>query len=222
MKSEKNKSKTPWPTKVAMTQVYEKHLWGTNGSDFYSGEGSHLPELVEPYIAVLKSFLQSFKTPISVCDLGCGDFNIGEKLLLYSQKYTAVDIVSELIERNKINFKDEKLRFLCLDLAEDELPEGDCAILRQVLQHLSNAEIQQILSKLSAFKYLILTEHLPEGDFIPNEDIISGQGIRLKKKSGVVLTSPPFHFKIKKQEELLCISLQGNKGKLVTTLFEIS
>ena len=39
----KNKrNKQPWPTKAAMTQVYEKYLWGGGGEhDFYSGEGSH-------------------------------------------------------------------------------------------------------------------------------------------------------------------------------------
>ena len=65
-----------------------------------------------------------------------------------------------------------------LDIAADYLPSGDCALLRQVLQHLSNAEVQNILRKITGFKYIILTEHLPNGDFIPNKDVISGQGIR--------------------------------------------
>jgi len=65
------------------------------------------------------------------------------------------------------------------------LPKADCVILRQVLQHLSNEEIKNILAKLYNYKYLILTEHLPLRDFIPNEDIISGQGIRIKHNSGV-------------------------------------
>ena len=47
------KHKQPWPTKDAMEQVYEKNLWGGNTSDFYSGEGSNLPEIVTPYIAVV-------------------------------------------------------------------------------------------------------------------------------------------------------------------------
>ena len=55
------KSKKPWPTKNAMEQVYEKNLWGTNKTLFYSGEGSHNAEIVQPYIAYLKTFLTSFE-----------------------------------------------------------------------------------------------------------------------------------------------------------------
>ena len=54
-----SKNKRPWATKAAMEQVYEKQLWGTNDSGFYSGEGSHLPELTNPYIDVVRSFLNS-------------------------------------------------------------------------------------------------------------------------------------------------------------------
>jgi hypothetical protein len=213
------KINTPWPTKDAMEQVYEKNLWGGNTADFYSGEGSHLPEIVTPYITVVSGFLQSFENPLTVCDLGCGDFNIGKELVKYSKKYIAIDIVENLIERNKKQFSTDHLEFHCLDIATADLPKGDCAIIRQVLQHLSNAEVQNIIDRLVDFKYIILTEHLPDGDFIPNKDIISGQGIRLKKQSGINLTEAPFHFNVKEEKELLSIDLENGKGRLVTTLF---
>ena len=168
--------KKPWPTKDAMEQVYALNLWGDNSTDYYSGIGSHQPEIINPYIDALSSFLSSFKTPLVVCDLGCGDFNIGKELVKHTKMYVGVDIVKDLIEYNKENFKDKNLEFQCLDIAVDDLPLGDCAILRQVLQHLSNTEIQSILKKLAAFKYVIITEHIPEGDFEANKDIISGQG----------------------------------------------
>ena len=88
--------KKPWPTKKAMEQVYKMKLWGDNQSDFYSGSGSHSPELVLPYIEVLTAFLTSFENPLTVCDLGCGDFNIGKQLVQHSKKYVAVDIVPDL------------------------------------------------------------------------------------------------------------------------------
>jgi len=94
----KKKSKKPWPTRDAMMQIYEKNLWGEGESDFYSGIGSHHPELIKPYIEAVSSFLTSFKTPPMVCDLGCGDFNIGKELVKHTKKYIAVDIVEELIE----------------------------------------------------------------------------------------------------------------------------
>lgn len=213
--------KTPWPTKEAMEQIYEKNLWGSNSTDFYSGEGSHLPELVNPYINAVTSFLNSFENPITVCDLGCGDFNVGKELVQHTKKYIAVDIVKELIDYNKEKFKDDKQEFQCLDIATDDLPAGDCALVRQVLQHLSNAEVQRILDKLIDFKHVIVTEHLPEGDFTPNLDIISGQGIRLKKRSGINVTAPPFNFKVKEEKQVLSIVLNDNKGIIETTLYTI-
>lgn len=213
--------KKPWPTKDAMEQVYKMKLWGGDKLDFYSGEGSYHPEIVNPYINALTSFLTSFKSPITVCDLGCGDFNIGKELVKHTKKYIAVDIVAELIERNKKKFKEENLEFHCLDIAVDNLPSGDCALLRQVLQHLSNAEVQNIVSKLTDFKYVILTEHLPTGDFTPNKDIISGQGIRLKKQSGINLLAPPFNLKVKEEKLLATVILNKFEGVIITTLYTL-
>lgn len=211
--------KQPWPTKDAMDQVYKLKLWGSNSSEFYSGEGSHLPEIVTPYIEKVTSFLKSFEKPLILCDLGCGDFNIGKELFPFTEKYFAIDIVEDLIGFNKEKFKAENLEFQCLNIAEDELPKGDCAIIRQVLQHLSNTEIQTIVNKLSNFKYILITEHLPIGDFEPNKDIISGQGIRMKKQSGVNLLAPPFNLIVREEKEILSFELQNGKGRIVTNLY---
>ena len=216
-----NRSKKPWPTKDSMEQVYKMKLWGDNQSDFYSGEGSHHPKIIGPYIDAVISFLTSFKEPLVVCDLGCGDFNIGKELVKHAKKYVAVDIVSDLIEFNKQKFKEENLEFHCLDIAVDDLPSGDCALVRQVLQHLSNAEVQSVVNKLTDFKYVILTEHIPQGEFEPNKDIISGQGIRLKKQSGLNLLTPPFNFKVKEEKQMSSVVLNDCKGIIRTTLYRL-
>ncbi len=219
--SEAKEVKKPWPTKDAMAQVYKMKLWGDNKSDFYSGVGSHHPEIIIPYIDTVKSFLTSSKTPLTVCDLGCGDFNIGIELVKHTKKYIAVDIVPGLIAHNKEKFKEENLEFYCLDIAVDDLPSGDCAILRQVLQHLSNAEVESVVNKLSDFKYVILTEHLPLGDFAPNKDIISGQGTRLKKQSGLNLLAPPFNLKVKEEKQVLSLNSNDSIGVIVTKIYKI-
>ena len=213
------KLKTPWPTKDVMNQIYDMKLWGGKEFDFYSGEGSHSTEIVQPYLDAVISFLNNHNNTLTVCDLGCGDFNIGKHLTKYTKKYIAVDIVENLIERNKTKFKEEHLEFKCLDIVRDELPEADCIILRQVLQHLSNNEIQKILRKLRAYKYIILTEHLPTGDFEPNKDKIASQGIRLKQNSGVDLSEAPFNLKFKEEKILIETILDNDKGRIKTTLF---
>ncbi|CAH8282313.1 methyltransferase family protein [Mariniflexile fucanivorans] len=214
------KAKNPWPTKDAMSQIYELKLWGGKEFDFYSGAGSHAPEITKPYLEALTTFLTAFKTPLTVCDLGCGDFNIGKHLVAYTKKYDAIDIVEDLIKRNKKLFKENNLEFQCLDMANDELPDADCIILRQVLQHVSNSEIQNLVRKLSVYKYIILTEHLPFGNFNPNKDIISGQGIRLKQNSGVNLLKAPFHFKVEEETVLNEYIMENNKGRIVTMLYK--
>ncbi|MCM5662173.1 class I SAM-dependent methyltransferase [Galbibacter mesophilus] len=216
-----NRIKKPWPTKDAMEQIYELNLWGGFHTDFYSGDGSHNPNLVEPYIKAVRDFLTTFAKPLVVCDLGCGDFNIGRQLFGLTKRYIAIDIVESLIKRNRNKFGGENIEFHCLDIATDNMPSADCILLRQVLQHLSNNEVESVVRKLPNYNYVILTEHLPEGNFQPNKDIISGQGIRLKKNSGIDLLAPPFNLKVKETIPLLSIPLDENKGVIVTTLFQM-
>ena len=215
------KVKKPWPTKDAMTQIYEMKLWGGTGFDFYSGSGSHDADIINPYLESIIAFFKTHTNNLTVCDLGCGDFNIGKQLTPYTQKYIAADIVESLIERNKQIYQADNLDFHCLDIAKDELPTGDCIILRQVLQHLSNLEITNAVKKLENYKYIILTEHIPLDPFIPNKDIISGQGIRLKQNSGVNLLEAPFNLKVKSQTLLNEYTLDNEKGRIVTTLYKM-
>lgn len=204
-----------------MHQIYEMHLWGGEDYDFYSGEGSHNPLITVPYLKSVMTFLKSFKKPLIVLDLGCGDFNIGEHLITYTEKYIGVDIVENLIERNKTLFKADNLEFHCLDFSEEELPSADCVILRQVLQHLSNAEIKSIIEKLVNYKYIILTEHIPLGNFEPNKNIISGQGNRVKYNSGVDILSLPFGFTMKTQRIWHEYVLEDKRSRILTVLYEL-
>ena len=153
--------------------------------------------------------------------MGCGDFNIGRQLVKYSSNYIGVDIVNDLILHNKKIYTQKKLEFRCLDIANDPIPRGDCAIIRQVFQHLSNDEVQQILNKLYQFKFVIITEHIPKYNFIPNIDILSGQGNRLKKKSGLDLASPPFNFKVIDKKQLLKVNVINKDELMVTTQYQM-
>jgi hypothetical protein len=65
--------------------------------------------------------------------------------------------------------------------------------IRQVLQHLSNAEIARAVRKVPAlYPYLVLTEHVPYDPFPHNRDKAAGPDNRLAIHSGIVLTSLPF------------------------------
>ncbi|MEO9512618.1 MAG: class I SAM-dependent methyltransferase [Flavobacteriaceae bacterium] len=205
-------------TKEVMSEIYKEKKWGGSQMDFYSGSGSHSRKIVKPYIKTVSSFLKNFENGLVVCDLGCGDFNIGKNLVPYSKRYLGIDIVDDLIDRNKELFKSEKLEFQCLNIVTDNLPDGDCILIRQVLQHLSNEEIKSAVKKLEKFKHVIVTEHIPRGNFIANMEKSTGAGTRLSKNSGVVLTASPFNMNPKKSSQLLRLKYRG--ALIVTTHYQ--
>jgi hypothetical protein len=87
-----------------------------------------------------------------------------------------------------------------------EFPDADVAILRQVLQHMSNFQILKVIAKLDRYKFLVLTEHLPAGpDFRSNIEKPAGAMVRVSWGSGVVLTEPPFNLRVR-SEQVICSS----------------
>ena len=78
---------------------------------------------------------------------------------------------------------------------------------------------------LGKYKYLIITEHLPEeeGYFRPNIDKITGPNIRIQSNSGVILTEPPFNLKYLEKKNVFDIyskKILGFEGVLRTTIFK--
>ena len=205
------------PSKI-MRDIYLNKRWGGKKYDFYSGFGSHSKKVVKPYVKTIRSFLDAHQNKLVVCDIGCGDFNVGSQLVAHAKSYFAVDVVEELIIRNKELYKDDKLTFDRVDIINEEIPSGDCVLIRQVLQHLSNDDIKKIIPKLQKFKYAIVTEHLPRKKFTANMDKTTGVNIRLSRGSGVVLHKEPFNLKAKQTTEIL--SKHYNKGVITTMLYQ--
>jgi SAM-dependent methyltransferase len=181
------------------TQIYKENLWGNckphadKEFPFYSGPGSAEPT-ANPYAECVRQFIELHGVG-SVVDLGCGDFRVGSRIVQPSIHYIGIDIVEALVQANVARFGDDDVEFRCLDIIKDELPEGDLCLLREVAQHLSNAQILQILPKLKAFRWVIVTESLPGpvGSFKSNRDKPHGREARVVLRSGIVLTDPPFN-----------------------------
>ena len=206
-------------------KIYVDKLWGKDELEdrLFSGEGSYDPKLTDNYVKVIEDFLLSLNNP-SVLDLGCGDFEVGKRLIPYIFKYIAADVSSLVIEQNKKRFSETDVKFIHLDASSNELPSVDLIIVRQVLQHLSNDDIEKTLDKikLSKSRFLCVTEHLPVNqDFIPNADKPTGVGIRLGLGSGVDIEKYPFNFPSKSCTELSNIQTiaEGLESRLVTKLY---
>ena len=204
-------------------EIYHQNIWGKSkeiGSPFFSGGGSHGADVVNSYVNCVRKFLTELPRKPIVVDLGCGDFNIGQNFLTLSEKYIGCDVVPSLIEFNKQKYIKKNLSFVQLDAVKDELPKGEIVIIRQVLQHLSNSQIHEILSKVkSNFKYLILTEHLPKKEnFVANVDIPAGHLIRANVNSGLDIEKPPFNVKVKSKRVIDEPPHSG--GKILTAIYE--
>lgn len=201
------------------SKIYRQNEWGEKEGEFYSGSGSHNPNIVIPYVREVRAVLSSFPSKPVVVDLGSGDFNVGRHFVGYADRYYACDIVPELQEQNRKRFGLPHVEFLCLDIIEHDLPDGDVVFIRQVLQHLSNEHIRKVVAKCYKYHRWIITEHLPaERNFEPNVDIITGSGIRVLFDSGVVLTEPPFNVN-GYATRVLC-EVPEHDSVIRTTLFE--
>jgi SAM-dependent methyltransferase len=216
--------------KDAFTRVYEAGYWGRSGEPgekYYSGDGSHMGSSVAPYVSAACGFLQSFEEKPDVVDLGCGDFNVGSRIRPNCGKYIGVDVVEGLVKRNIEKYANENVDFRAIDITNEDLPKGDVVFIRQVLQHLSNSELEKVVAKLPAsYRFIVLTEHLPVDSFVPNLDKPRGFQVRLeleKAASGIILTEPPFNLKVARTTTLCEAfeTLGGRKGVIRTILYEL-
>lgn len=210
-------------TQEIFEKIYDEGHWGRNqsaGSKYFSGTGSHDPAIVDTYVNAVSAFLAGLPRKPDVLDIGCGDFNVGSKIRPSCDTYTAVDIASQVIAYNKTKYADLGVDFQAMNIVEDVPPKVDVIFIRQVLQHLSNAEIRKALRNISGKSdYLILTEHLPPGEFTPNIDKTTGRGIRIRHNSGVVITDAPFGFPVRDQTVLCEIPELG--GVVRTTAYTL-
>lgn len=207
-------------------RIYLDGAWGRgNDGVALSGSGSHEPKIIGPYISALSNFFDTLDSSPVVVDLGCGDFNVGEKLCDRASHYIACDVSLEVLRRNSTRDL-PNVSFSQLDITKDVLPKGDVAIVRQVLQHLSNKEIVSFVRRLNierSFNWIIITEHVPIGNFAPNRDKPVGPGIRLSIKSGVDITRRPFDMQFI-ESNVICEVEERNSGLngvIRTTVFRL-
>ena len=189
-------------------KIYEEKRWGSSDNlnrKFSSGDGTRDKEIVSKYIVAVKEFL-SEKTDVKTgLDLGCGDFSVGISFCNLFEEYKAMDVAKNIIEENKKIYLGTNVIFSTLDLTYGTIPFTDVIFVRQVLQHLSNTEIKKFVKNIEGkYRYLIVTESLSKSMFFSaNKDIITGPGIRIHKKSGVMLENPPFNLNFSDMEVIM-------------------
>jgi SAM-dependent methyltransferase len=199
----------------AFTAIYEQNLWGGEPGEYTSGSGS-VPAVADEYARRIRELIAE-RGHRSVLDLGCGDFQVGTLIAESGVRYRGADVVPGLIAANQDKYGNERISFTCLDISQDALPSADLCLVRQVLQHLSNAEIRDVLGNVrrSRFAEVLITEIVPAGHIAhPNLDKPHGPDTRLSDGSGVLLEEPPFSEQV---EHLIEYELPDGKSVLRTS-----
>jgi glycosyltransferase involved in cell wall biosynthesis/SAM-dependent methyltransferase len=142
--------KAPQSMRATFSGIYARDQWG-NGS----GPGSSM-RVVKPYIAYLEQFLREHEIK-SVLDVGCGDWQFSKTVDWGDAEYLGVDVVESVIHANEAAYGSEKVSFWWIDAFDADLPAADLLILKDVLQHWSNAEILAFLPRLANYRYVLIT-----------------------------------------------------------------
>lgn len=137
------------------SHIYQHNVFG--GTHSRSGEGSSL-EQTETLRSELPRLMRELDVR-SVVDAPCGDFFWMRHVELGVERYIGVDIVEELIARDREQFEGPGREFFCLDIIEDPLPRADLIFCRDCLVHLSFEQAKRALRnfKQSGAEYLLTT-----------------------------------------------------------------
>jgi SAM-dependent methyltransferase len=174
------------------SDIYDNKVWGASEQALYSGPGSR-PENVTRYAAFVSQFVAMHQIK-SLVDFGCGDFEAGRRIELGGAKYLGCDIVPLVIERNSRQFASDKISFRHFDvLGAEPYPDAELCLIRQVLQHCSNADVAKVLARLTRYRYVLVTDAQCVGDkSTRNFDIETFHETRTIYGSGLRLELPPF------------------------------
>jgi SAM-dependent methyltransferase len=147
-------------------QIYAQNAWR-----FGSGEGSR-PAHTRGYVDFLQGFLAE-RGVRSVVDVGFGDWQFSRRVDWRGIRYVGIDVVAPLVERARAKFGAPNVSFRLAD-ARDPLPDADLLIVKDVLQHWSNAEIQAFLPRLAAYRYALVTNCVDPRGPAANRDVATG------------------------------------------------
>ena len=142
---------------TVFSEIYHTNAW--QDPESVSGRGSSLARTTV-IMTQLPLLLQDLNVRM-LLDAGCGDFNWMRHVALGEINYVGVDVVSELISRNRELYETERSTFAVMDITRDRLPVADAILCRECFIHLS---LRNITAAIRNFKktgatHLLCTTH---------------------------------------------------------------
>jgi SAM-dependent methyltransferase len=181
-------SRAPQPTPAAVfTRTYATARWGKNAAgEGTSGSGSTM-EATVAYRAFLQAFFKEHDVK-SVVDAGCGDWESTHAIDWSGIDYKGYDVVASVIAKDQAKYSAPNIKFFTADILEEDLPPADVLIAKEVLQHLTNADVQKFLKQVPKYRFVLLTDGVDVETFsADNHDIPRGEYRTLDP------TAPPFN-----------------------------
>lgn len=141
--------------KKQFTEIFKKNLF--LGQESVSGQGSDMKQTQVIRVEIPK-ILEKLNSKVFI-DASCGDFFWMQHMDLKGFNYFGLDIVSDLIKKNKKLYSSSKIKFICKDIISDKLPDGDVILIRDCWVHLSNKDIFLCINNLQRnnIQYLLTT-----------------------------------------------------------------
>jgi len=166
------------------THHHEKNWWGDPESRSGSGATLRYTENIRREIPRL---LEEFGVR-SVLDAPCGDYAWMSEVGWDLDWYVGVDIVPELIERNRAAYESAHVEFRVADITRDRMPRADLVLVRDCFVHMSHGDVAKALCTLrdSGSTFLLTTTY--PGAVKRNWNIVSGWWRALD------FQRPPFNF----------------------------
>ena len=171
--------------KKRFNKIYETNFWSSKES--VSGLGSQHDNTINIRNSI-KGIIKKYEVK-TILDAPCGDFNWIRDILSENLDYVGVDIVEQLINKNKNLYSNKNISFINLDITKDKLPDADLLICRDCLIHLSFKSINSFFKNFleSKIKLILLTNYeFKDKKKIINTDIPDGEYREID------LSEPPF------------------------------
>ena len=165
--------------KIIFNLIFKSYHWRdyhkTTINESDSGLGSDLI-VTKQLIKDLDIFFKNNQIT-SILDIACGDFFWMNKLINNNKhlNYLGLEIVESIVKNNNKIFSNQKVKFKCADVINEELPQNlDFILVRDFLIHIKNNDIINLVHKIkkSNCKYFAIN-NFPN---IKKNDEIKGYG----------------------------------------------
>ncbi len=123
----------------------------------------------------------------TIIDAGCGDWTFSQHINWEDRRYIGIDVAKSVIQQNQEKFSSPTISFINGDATSMELPRADLLICKDVLQHLPQEQVISFLSKISTFKYCLISNDYDPDPLNNNKQIRAGSWTPLD------LTKLPFN-----------------------------